>query len=143
LKKKGNRWTKTIGKGLTTNIGIAAEKLRDDIRWKKIAKQIAEAITDGTFGMSVSDFKRWIATGKLPKGYAGGGRFSRPGNANENQLARHKGGPITAMGGGDKYSSRVGYAASSMRMPSEVDIRAKVGEFMINKRAHQRFGTDF
>lgn len=136
LKNKGDRWTKTIGNGLTRNIRSSAAKLRDDIKWKKYAKEIADKITNGALGMTVKDFKKWIRTGQLPE--INGRPRSRPGNSSINQQAYHSGGPINS-----GSSSRVGYPASASKFPSEVDIRAQAGEYMMTKRAHRMYGTDF
>jgi TP901 family phage tail tape measure protein len=133
LKGKGDDWSKYIKDSLNKNIKSAASDLKSKIAWDKLAKDIAGEISEGAFGLTIGQFSDWVSTGKLPKS-----GLNEKSGKNKSLDAHHEGGLIGGKSGG---SGRTGYAGG--RAHSEVDIRAKKGEFMIKDKAVNKYGTDF
>lgn len=131
LKAKGNDWSKYIKDSLNKNVKSAASDLKNKIAWDKIAKEIASEISEGAFGLTIGQFSDWISTGKLPKS----GLNEKSGN-NKALDSHHEGGLIGTGGSG-----RTGYSGG--RAHSEMDIRAKKGEFMMKDKAVKKYGIDF
>lgn len=132
LKARGNEWGKFVGNSLTANIKAAAEGLKSQVAWANIGKKVAEEIAKGAFGLTLSQFSKWVTTGELP---ASG--LNETNSKNKSLPARHQGG-LVGTGGPNK---RTGYAGG--RGHSEMDIRAKKGEYVINDKAVRMYGTDF
>lgn len=133
LKGKGNDWSKYIKDSLTKNIGVAASDLKNKIAWDKIAKSVASEISEGAFGLTIGQFSDWVSTGKLPKS-----GLNEKSGKNKSLDAHHEGGLIGGKAGG---SGRTGYAGG--RAHSEMDIRAKKGEYMMKDKTVKKYGLDF
>lgn len=131
LKAKGNDWSKYIKDSLTKNVNTAASDLKNKIAWDKIAKSIASEISEGAFGLTIGQFSDWISTGKLPKS-----GLNEKSGSNKALDSHHEGGLIGTGGSG-----RTGYSGG--RAHSEMDIRAKKGEFMMKDKAVRKYGIDF
>ncbi|AXH69924.1 tail length tape measure protein [Streptomyces phage Karimac] len=133
LKGKGDDWSKYIKESLNKNIKTAASNLKNTIAWDKIGKAVANEITEGAFGLTIGQFSTWVSKGTLPKS-----GINEKSGKNKALDSHHEGGLIGGKAGG---SGRTGYSGS--RAHSEVDIRAKKGEFMMKNKAVQKYGTDF
>lgn len=133
LKAKGNDWSGYIKDSLNKNIKTAASDLKNKIAWDKIAKDIASEISEGAFGLTIGQFSDWVSTGKLPKS-----GLNEKSGKNKSLDAHHEGGLIGGKAGG---SGRTGYSGS--RAHSEIDIRAKKGEYMMKDKAVKKYGIDF
>ncbi|WXW92552.1 tape measure protein [Streptomyces phage Enygma] len=133
LKAKGDDWSKYIKDSLNKNIKAAASNLKNTIAWDKIGKSVANEITEGAFGLTIGQFSDWVSTGKLPKS-----GLNEKSGKNKSLDSHHEGGLIGGKAGG---SGRTGYSGG--RAHSEVDIRAKKGEFMMKDKAVRKYGTDF
>jgi TP901 family phage tail tape measure protein len=140
LKNYGNSWSNMIGIYLRANVKTAANGLSNDINWKQIASQITSEMIDGGFGMTTSEFMKWVTTGSLPKGYQGPGkkRLTDSVKGWTSTVWRHKGGPV---GGG--HDSRGGRSWSSPMQSDETMGVLKKDEYVINGNAHRSLGTDF
>lgn len=133
LKGKGDDWSKYIKDSLNKNVKAAASDLKNKIAWDKIAKSVAGEISEGAFGLTIGQFSDWVSTGKLPKS-----GLNEKSGKNKSLDAHHEGGLIGGKSGG---SGRTGYSGG--RAHSEMDIRAKKGEFMMKNKAVNKYGTDF
>jgi TP901 family phage tail tape measure protein len=133
LKDKGNDWSKYIKDSLNKNIKSAASDLKNKIAWDKIAKDIAGEISEGAFGLTIGQFSKWVSTGELPKS-----GLNEKSGKNKSLDSHHEGGLIGGKSGG---SGRTGYSGG--RAHSELDIRAKKGEYMMKDKAVKKYGIDF
>ncbi|AST15290.1 tape measure protein [Streptomyces phage Samisti12] len=133
LKGKGNDWSKYIKDSLNKNVSAAASDLKNKIAWDKIAKSVASEISEGAFGLTIGQFSDWVSTGKLPKS-----GLNEKSGKNKSLDAHHEGGLIGGKSGG---SGRTGYSGG--RAHSELDIRAKKGEYMMKDKAVKKYGVDF
>jgi murein DD-endopeptidase MepM/ murein hydrolase activator NlpD len=132
LKAKGNDWSKYVGDSLKKNVNAAAAGLKSDIAWDKIGKDVAAEITKGAFGLTLAQFSKWVSTGELPSS-----GLNQSTGKNKSLPAHHEGGIIGSSNG----SGRTGYAGG--RAHSEIDIRAKKGEYMMKNKAVNMYGKDF
>lgn len=133
LKGKGNDWSKYIKDSLNKNIKVAAEDLKNKIAWDKIAKDVANEISEGAFGLTIGQFSTWVSKGTLPKS-----GLNEKSGKNKSLDSHHEGGLIGGKAGG---SGRTGYSGG--RAHSEIDIRAKRGEYMMKDKAVKKYGVDF
>jgi TP901 family phage tail tape measure protein len=133
LKSKGNDWSKYIKDSLNANIRTAATDLKNKIAWDRIAKSVANEISEGAFGLTIGQFSKWVSTGELPKS-----GLNEKSGKNKALDSHHEGGLIGGKAGG---SGRTGYSGG--RAHSELDIRAKRGEFMMKDKAVRKYGIDF
>lgn len=148
--EKGNHWGKVVGDALSRNVREAAITIKSDINWEAVGRKSAAGMISGAFGMSLPEFRKWLglSAGRAPSGAGGGGggRNSRADDIakitdarnKERGRAKHSGGPIA-----QKYSGRTGIPAGASRYPSEIDIRAKRDEYVVDGRTHRRLGTDY
>jgi hypothetical protein len=120
--------------------------LKDSVNWKQIAAEVTKQFVDGAFGMSLSDFSKWVTTGQMPasssfgKGAAVNGTALN--NANrKNKVDKQLGSFHTGGIVGESPGGRTGMAGSNFQ--SEVMIRAKKGEGVLNTKATQTLGADF
>ncbi|QGH76368.1 tape measure protein [Streptomyces phage Daubenski] len=133
LKGKGNDWSKYIKESLNKNIKAAASDLKNTIAWDKLGKSVANEISEGAFGLTIGQFSTWVTKGTLPKS-----GLNEKSGKNKSLDAHHEGGLIGGKAGG---SGRTGYSGG--RAHSEIDIRAKKGEFMMKDKAVKKYGVDF
>ena len=133
LKGKGKEWSQYIGDALKKNVASASSALKNDIAWDRLGKAVANEISEGAFGLTIGQFSTWVSKGTLPK--AG---LNEKSGKNKALDAHHEGGLIGSKPGG---SGRTGYAGS--RAQSEIDIRAKKGEYMMKDKAVRKYGIDF
>src|SRR5690606_33719555 len=136
LKAKGNSWSKYVGNRFTDNLRVAGQDLKNKINWDNIGASIAAKLIGGSFGMRPREFAQWIVNGKVPKGgISGVTTGGAAGTRGRNQIARHTGGAV--------FDGRSGIPRSAGKYPSEVDIRAKVGEWVMPTNSVRKYGPDF
>jgi len=128
LKAQGNGWSKTIGDGLTAHIKEASADLKNTINWKSIGNSVTQSMVDGGFGMSTSEFMKWVTTGDLPKNY----------KAPSKPKTRHKGGPVS---GNSKYDNRGGRNWGTGIRRDESFALLKNDEYVLSGKAHKSLGT--
>lgn len=133
LKDKGNDWSKYIKDSLNKNIKAAASDLKNTIAWDKLGKSVANEISQGAFGLTIGQFSTWVSKGTLPKS-----GINEKSGKNKALDSHHEGGLIGGKAGG---SGRTGYSGG--RAHSEIDIRAKKGEYMMKDKAVKKYGIDF
>ncbi|ASZ74895.1 tail length tape measure protein [Rhodococcus phage Trina] len=132
-------WATTIEKGLVDHVDIARQKTANEAAWNDFGNKIANAAANGGFDMSIDDFMKFISTGELPANY----KAAQSAKDNNMFGARHGGGPIGNIGGGyDKFNSRGGRSMSSGIARDEAPILAQKGEFMMQKKAVNTYGSD-
>lgn len=139
LKASGDRWSETIGKGLTANIKEAAADIRNKIEWGKIANAVTQEMVDGGFNLTTAQFMKWVTTGELPKSYkapSSKNNKNYPGNSVTG--ARHTGGPVN---GSSKYDNRGGRNWGAAMRRDESLMLLKNDEFVLNGKAHKALGT--
>ncbi|QIQ62924.1 tape measure protein [Streptomyces phage Moab] len=130
LKASGDRWSETIGKGLTANIKEAAADIQNKIKWSQIANSVTQDMVDGGFNLTTSQFMKWVTTGELPKNY----------KAPAKPKTRHTGGPVN---GSSKYDNRGGRNWGTGMRRDESLMLLKNDEFVLNGKAHRALGTDY
>lgn len=141
LKANGDEWGKYVSNSLQANVARSAMEMRTKIAWGTIAAGIAQDMSSTAFGMTLQEFMGWVSTGKLPNHPVGPKAATEPhkyqsANAAEH-ATRHEGG-ILGRGGVNK---RTGYSGSKAH--SEVDLRARVGEYVMSNSAVDKYGADF
>ena len=138
LKANGNAWSKHIADVLRSNMKTATAKMSSDIGWAKLGTAAAQNFTQGAFGMSVTQFMKWIETGQAPasaqKKIASQERRYMTGGGKSTSY--HSGGII-----GKTAGSRVGFAGKNQSQ-SEVTINALKGEAVLNRKATRSLGND-
>lgn len=128
LKVQGNKWSETIGNGLTAHIKEASADLQNQIKWKNIGNNVTQKMVDGGFNMSTAEFMKWVTTGELPKKYS----------APSKPKTRHKGGPVS---GNSKYDNRGGRHWGAGMRRDESMMLLKNDEYVLNGKAHKMLGT--
>jgi TP901 family phage tail tape measure protein len=128
LKAQGNKWSETIGNGLTAHIKEASVDLQNQIKWKNIGNNVTQKMVDGGFNMSTAEFMKWVTSGELPKKYS----------APSKPKTRHKGGPVS---GNSKYDNRGGRHWGAGMRRDESMMLLKNDEYVLNGKAHKMLGT--
>jgi TP901 family phage tail tape measure protein len=117
---KGGQWGQIIGNALQSNVDRARAEMSNDAAWNAFGGSVANAITQGAFGLNLGDFFNMITTGKPPAGWKG------PGN--------HAGG----MAG---YGGRAGRTGPLYN--DEFFALLQKGEYVINRDAVSKLGTGY
>lgn len=139
LQGAGSMWGQIVGNALQNNVDIARQQMSSDANWAAFGAQVAGAIAQGAFGLSLQDFMNLLRTGNPPAGWTP--PTAQP-KYSENAVKgpgggwafRHAGGPVD-----DSPGSRAGLSGGLQS--SEIPMILQRGEFVINKAAVQRLGT--
>lgn len=141
LQGAGSIWGQIVGNALQNNVDIARQQMSSDANWAAFGASVANSISQGAFGLNLKDFMNLLVTGKPPPGWAPpsvlgttGTDLSSP-QGGMTHWARHAGGPVD-----DSLGSRNARGNSSLGSDEVSGILQK-GEFVINKAAVQRIGT--
>lgn len=148
LKGRATQWGNFIGNEQNHQLDIAARKMKSEVNWAGAGYDAANGMLKGmatAMGFKgVGELRKWMGIsmkgGERPEG-GGRGQGARSTWSNEELAAwnesRHSGGEI-GVGGG----KRTGFSGRQSRH-SEVTVNAQRGEYMMSKKAHNRYGTDF
>ena len=136
LMTKGDYWSKVIEDSLIRRVDNARNEMSNEEAWRAYGNRVANGASQGAFNMSASEFNHFLRTGELPQSQIP--KRGDPLNPYEGGF-RHGGGPIGG-GGYDKYNNRKGITGGLRR--DERPIIAQDGEFMMNKKAVNNYGTD-
>jgi TP901 family phage tail tape measure protein len=135
LQGAGSMWGQIVGNALQNNVDIARNQMSSDANWGAFGAQVAGAIAQGAFGLNLNDFMNLLRTGNPPAGWAPPGVQTIQQRSSDAIHYRHTGGLVD-----DTLGSRAGIGGDGLH-PSEMPIVAQRGEFVINKDAVQRLGT--
>jgi hypothetical protein len=139
LTVKGGYWGQIIGNTLQTNVDRARMQMSNDAAWSAFGASVANAISQGAFGMNLSEFMSLITTGALPQRMTA---TSLP-TPFSNRLGMNPRGAFHAGGEvGASLGSRNGRGNSPLG-GDEVDATLLKGEYVVNKSAVESYGTDF
>lgn len=141
LQTAGGYWGQIIGNALSNNVNRARQEMSNNAAWAAFGSSVAGSISQGAFGLSLSDFFTLIATGQPPQGWTppgvnaqtGSGYMNRPGG----RIFYHTGGEVGVDSGG-----RPGLSYNSPLGADEYETVLKKGEFVFNKSAVQLFGSE-
>jgi TP901 family phage tail tape measure protein len=138
-----------INRYIKESVRDSMKAMANSIQWENNGAKIARGMIEGAFGLSIGQFKKWMLTGKFPKGGKSGG--GKPGvktgagagaNVGANpdggggRKKRHTGGWVDNSPG-----SRKGVARTLRgNHPSEVDMTLRRGEYVVNERASAKYG---
>lgn len=137
LTVKGGYWGQIIGSALQSNVDRARSAMSQSAAWSAFGNAVASAITNGAFGMNLSDFMNLVTTGQLPANIANAGHVPSIGRQIGNMPSRHAGGPI----GDGSFNDRLG--RSGGLYPDEEAHILQKGEYVMNKDAVARYGSEF
>lgn len=132
LQGAGSQWGQIVGNALQNNVDIARAQMSSDANWAAFGAQVAGAISQGAFGLNLTDFMNLLRTGNPPAGWTPPSTRSDP--YAPARGARHAGGPVD-----DSPGTRLG--RTGPLQPDELNMTLQRGEFVINKAAVQRLGT--
>lgn len=139
LQGAGSMWGQIVGNALSNNVAIARQQMSSDANWAAFGTSVANSISQGAFGLNLNDFMNLLVTGSPPPGW-NAPQVSIPSpvalrpNGSTGMIARHAGGPID-----DSPGTRNGLTGALKA--GELPIVAQRGEFMIQKSAVQKLGT--
>lgn len=132
LQGAGSQWGQIVGNALQNNVDIARTQMSSDANWAAFGAQVAGAIAQGAFGLNLNDFMNLLRTGNPPAGWTPPTTRSDPYAPVHG--ARHAGGPVD-----DSPGTRLGRTGSLQS--DELNMTLQRGEFVINKAAVQKLGT--
>lgn len=139
LQGAGSQWGQIVGNALQNNVDIARQNMSSDANWGQFGASVANSISQGAFGLNLKDFMGLLVSGKPPPGWSPPSA-PPPGPVTPTRYEamkwRHTGGIVD-----DSVGSRAGITGNSLHS-SEIPIVAQRGEFVINRDAVQRFGTE-
>lgn len=142
LQTAGGYWGTIIGNALTNNVNRARQEMSNNAAWAAFGSSVAGAISQGAFGLSLSDFFTLIATGAPPAGWTPPGvsmegkSIARPGG----RLFYHTGGMVGT--NGMSTQGRPGRGNSPLG-GDEVPTILQAGEFVFPKSAVQLYGSEY
>jgi TP901 family phage tail tape measure protein len=143
LQTAGGYWGQIIGNALQNNVDRARAEMSNNAQWAAFGNSVAGAISQGAFGLSLSDFFTLIATGQPPAGWKPPG-WSPPSGMVMNPMgsyspkgARHGGGLVD-----DSPGSRNGRGNSPLGS-DEMPMILQRGEFVFPRSAVQLYGSDY
>ncbi len=157
MKGKFNRTSVDVQQMLYRQIRLAHKEMVSDIAWDIGGAKIADQMLKGAFGLNRKGFYKWMTTGmfpgkKKPPSIKQMRADRRDRRSVMNNLAqrqqhndtrlfdRHEGGPI----GGAGKDSRKGVARTTPGLhSSEALVRAQKGEYMMQRKAVDKYGPDF
>jgi murein DD-endopeptidase MepM/ murein hydrolase activator NlpD len=129
IKAKGESWASYFQKALHDHIIAGAMQVTSDDMWAKITPKLAGKLLKGLGFASLNAFQKFVNTGRLKQETRGGGKKNL-----DFQHHRHGGGMIGSPLGRNNRKGLRGYGSGGMH-PSEVDVRAQKGEYIVNKKA--------
>lgn len=136
LKAQGKDWSTYIADSMTTQVERAGRELKTEIGWKNIGNKIAQQLLKGGFGMTPTQFAKWLNGGKAPSGSIFNPRGAIAGqDGRVGGITQHTGGII-----GRGKGSRVGHTGGLDH--SEVNVTALYGEAVLNKKATDWLGPE-
>lgn len=162
LVKKADFWAGLITREVVHATEVATRRMRSEVDWSAVGFVASKEIMDGIaagLGISPAKLRKWLGMGQ-PKAPGG----PKPGsstppksgvNANEGNLGPgsgdssdptgtnpfwHRGGEI---GGAGQGSGRGGKYAGARSAFNEVPLIAERGEYMVQRKAVNKYGTDF
>lgn len=135
LQGAGGIWGQIVGNALQNNVNIARTQMSSDANWAAFGAQVAGAISQGAFGMNLGDFMNLLKTGNPPAGWQPGGAAASAPRYGTTR-AMHTGGLVDGSMG-----SRNGIGGDKLH-PTEIPAVLQRGEFVINREAVQRIGTE-
>lgn len=137
LTVKGGEWGQIIGSALQNNVDRARMQMSQDAVWSAFGSSVANAISQGAFGMNLSEFMGLITTGALPERMSGGssGSFNKFGS--NPRGAFHAGGEV-----GTGKSNRLAKGNSPLSTDEGTYILQN-GEYVVSKSAVQQYGADY
>jgi len=137
LQGAGGIWGQIVGNALQNNVDKARTEMSSDANWATFGSTVANAISQGAFGLNLTDFMNLLRTGNPPPGWtppaAAQPKQGRVGHGTA--IAYHAGGEVdTGFGSGRnaRGNSPIG--------GDETTAVLQHGEFVINKSAVQTFG---
>ncbi|QLF83314.1 tape measure protein [Rhodococcus phage NiceHouse] len=134
----GERWATTIQESITRHMDQAKRDMSNAEDWTAFGNRVAEGISKGAFNMSGAQFNNFLRTGDMPDAPALNSATGAQAGAAFG--IRHAGGPIGF--GQDKYNDRAGIPMNAPMRSSEQQVLAQKGEFMMQRKAHQTYGTE-
>lgn len=154
LAVKGDEWASAIKAILNTRMNESVAQMSNEAMWHEFGKRTADAMARGAANMSMAELMNFLRTGDLPAmGPRNQGQDTSKGKSGTfagasgtgTATVRHKGGPI---GGSmfkrqDPHNSRGGRMMSSPMGRDERIVLAQDGEYMVQKNAVKKYGTDF
>lgn len=132
LTVKGGEWGQIIGGALQNNVDRARMQMSNDAAWASFGGSVANAITQGAFGLSLGDFFNMITTGKPPSGWKPPGAPRPPSSLR----VQHTGG----MPGRDK-GGRLGRTGPLYN--DEYYALLQQGEYVVNRDAVSKLGVGY
>lgn len=127
--KGGKKWSETIRDQLHDETVRAGIKVANDKVWDETGKEMANKLLRGFGFKGLSDFRKFVKTGEMPKKKVGTGA-----NSGANAIRRHEGGVVDSGRG-----SRKGVAPTYKGLHrSEQMVLAQKGEYIVNKDASAR-----
>ncbi len=140
LQTAGGYWGGIIGNALENNVNRARQAMSDNAAWAAFGNSVAGAISQGAFGLSLSDFFTLIATGQPPAGWTPPG-VSMEGKTMLGPTGRrqfyHTGGLVGTDAGG-----RPGRGDSPLGS-DEIPAVLQKGEYVFPRSAVQLYGSEY
>jgi TP901 family phage tail tape measure protein len=136
LQGAGGIWGQIVGNALQNNVNIARTQMSSDANWAAFGAQVAGAISQGAFGMNLGDFMNLLKTGNPPAGWQPPGAAAPSAPRYGTTRAMHTGGLVDGSMG-----SRNGIGGDRLH-PTEIPAVLQRGEFVINRDAVHRIGTE-
>ena len=141
LKGRGEGWAKSVASMLTYQTKLEGNKLSTVVNWASIGSEIASAMIQGAFGMSPTQFGKWLNGGAAPTSsiMAGENYNKKKYNqmmdrleANSPGAKYHTGGTVGAGGGRPTGPARI----------NEKDARLLIGEGVVNLKGMKALGPE-
>lgn len=140
LQTSGGYWGTIIGNALQNNVNRARQEMSNNAQWAAFGNSVAGAISQGAFGLSLSDFFGLIMTGQPPAGWKPPG-YTPPAGMVMNPMGtyspRHGGGLVDG-----SYGSRNGRGNSPIG-DDEVPTLLQKGEYVFPRSAVQLYGSQY
>lgn len=140
LQGAGGQWGQIVGNALQNNVDRARTEMSSDANWAAFGASVANAISQGAFGLNLNDFMNLLRTGNPPPGWAPPAPLSPTKDyfraPNSRVIARHAGGPVDG-----SLGSRNARGNSPLGSDEYMSVLQR-GEFVIDKGAVQTFGTE-
>ena len=152
---KFNKTAVNIHNFLLQNMRRVVREMQSEIDWATGGAKIADRMARGMFGLDRQGMFRWLTTGQFP------GKKKPPSikSLQKKFAARNRGGPDTNyhqrggpidstaheggyLGGKSLPQSRKGVARTAKSHNSELMVRAQKGEYVMQRKAVDRYGID-
>lgn len=134
---KGTEWGQIVGNALQSNVDRARMQMSNDSAWAQFGSSVANAITQGAFGMDLGTFFNMLVTGQPPEGWQPPGAsqgFSNVGKPTHG--AFHVGGMV-----GSDQGGRLGRTGGLY--PDEQMKILQRGEYVVNRDAVSKLGSGY